>query len=479
MNTKFKAIGLAVILGILAFGSTYYLNHQSSTPLIPNDIVTHYSDEGYDRLFNDEIKHNLHIYITEDQWLGMGKDMMRYRHLDDRMRTGEYRTADIVYEDEYGSYELKNIGIRTKGNTTRLIPENHEGVLKRSHFKLKFDFTLDTQVGTDEFKQLGKRSFLGLDEVALKSNMESDRSFVHEKYAYDLLRGLGVPAPNISLCTVTIHLEDRVLDYGVYNVVESVNKDFLKRTYGKKLDDGNLYKALWQDYGPATLMPIINPLAVGIKDWKSNYRPTYDLQTNTDSVTHVELYSFIDQLNILEGEAFALYMDSSFDMEVLLSAFAVTTLIGSVDDYRSMGNNYYLYFKPDGQVVFFPYDFDNSLGYGWDGESFGGYDGIATEDIYKWRSLASIFMGRKYFHPLSEKVLAIEKYKIRYEAILRELISSKKYSYESFLKLYNKSKFMYGQDIDNDTSSGKLMFLTNEEHFIQLKIESILKQIEN
>ncbi|MCK8061650.1 MULTISPECIES: CotH kinase family protein [unclassified Fusibacter] len=478
MNVKRTAVAYTLILILLAVVGTLYLNEKPITPITSVEAVTKRTDEGFGRIFNDELKHELHIYITEEEWLGMGKDMMRYRYTDSRMRTGAYRTARVVYKDDYGEFEIDRIGIRTKGNTTRLIPENHEGVLRRSHFKLKFDWTLDERVASEAYKQLGQRTFLGVNELALKSNMESDRSFVHEKYAYDLLRQLGVPAPKITLTTLTVHVDGRELDYGVYTVIESVNKGFLTNQYGTKLNDGNLYRALWQDFGPATLMPIINPMAVGIKDWESNYRPAYDLITNTDSVTHVELYDFIDHLNRLEGEAFVDYIDKTLDVDVLLKAFAVTVLIGSPDDYRAMGNNYYLYFKPDGQVVFFPYDFDNSLGYGWDGESFGGYEGIATEDIYEWRSLASIFMGVDYSHPLADKILAVEKYRGRYEEILLELISTKAYSYESFLKLFESVKVMYGDDLDNVTSAGKLMFLTNEKSFMDLKIKSVLDQIE-
>lgn len=477
MKALWKACLGASLFLIIALAGTWYMEGASPTPLLATQEATALETDLYDRLFDDDIHHSLHITLTEEEWLGMGQDMEAFRRTDDRMRVGEYRHASLVYKDPYGEYAIDDIGIRTKGNTSRLIPEDREGVLRRSHFKLKFDATFDALVTDEDYQTREKRTFLGLNELILKSNMTSDRSFIHEKFAYDLLRRAGVPAPKITLVAVTFYVGERTLDYGVYTMIEPVGKKFLTRRYGTHLDDGNLYKALWQDFGPAALMPIVNPKAVGIKDWKSNYRPSYDLLTNTDQVSHEVLYDFIDQLWHLKDEALKAYLDAHVDVEGLLQAFAVNVLVGTPDDYRSMGNNYYLYFKPDQQVVFMPFDYDNSLGYGWDGVNFGGYEGIATADIYEWKSLASLFVNKTIRHPLAEKVLAIPAYRLRYENILKTLIEDGSYSYEAFEDLFNHFYALYQDDIENDTSTGNQMFITNEAWFMNLKIESVLNQL--
>jgi hypothetical protein len=109
--------------------------------------------------------HRITINITQNEWDGLIQDMKDYRQIDERMKTQNYRRADFIYEDEHGRIEVKNVGFRTRGSSTRIIPEDDEGNYYRTHFAVRFNETFDLENGTDEYKKLHKREFCGLEKL--------------------------------------------------------------------------------------------------------------------------------------------------------------------------------------------------------------------------------------------------------------------------------------------------------------------------
>ena len=51
--------------------------------------------------------------------------------------------------------------------------------------------------------------------------MDSDPSYLHEKYAYDLFRSYGVYVPEITLTNVVVEIEGDSIDYGVYTAEQA------------------------------------------------------------------------------------------------------------------------------------------------------------------------------------------------------------------------------------------------------------------
>jgi len=159
--------------------------------------------------------------------------------------------------------------------------------------------------------------------------------------------------------TITIDGEEHY--FGIYTLIETVDQSFLTKRYGNANDNGNLYKCLWGNSGPATLEPVDekftgNPIfpeerVIGVKDWETHYRPTYDLKTNEDIEDHTELLKFIDNINTLSGVELKDYLDVNFEVDRFLRYQAMNMLIGKWDDYWAMGNNYYLYFNNGGKIL--------------------------------------------------------------------------------------------------------------------------------
>ncbi len=435
-------------------------------------------DRGFNRLFRDDCVKTLTVKIPRNEWNGIITDMKVYSIIDDRMRTGNFRKADLVYEDRDGTFTLTDVGIRTKGNTTRILPQEGNNY-HRANFKIKFNMTSNEEQEDEENNDNKGRKYAGLDSIILKACM-NDSSYVHEKFAYDLLARAGAKAPVVTTIRLVFDIDGEIVDYGIYTMIEPIDDEFIKRRYEVSESIGNLYKCLWQSYGPATLTPIRDMKAIGVKDWTKNYRPAYDLKTNKKEQNHSALTNFIYQLNTLNGEELKVWLDENFEVDSFLSYLACNLLVGMPDDYWAMGNNYYLYFNNTGKIEFIPYDYDHCLASGWDGTYFGGYEGIARSDILEWKDLAAFMTGENLDRPLVEKILSIDEYRAKYFALLEELINpeNKMFSYESFLSLYNNTNRLYGAYINNDTDEVQRMELTNEKWYFEEKIESVKSQLD-
>ena len=441
-----------------------------------NNAPVHVDSKDFYRFFRDDTVKTLTISITDEEWQGMVQDMASMAIIDDRMRTGNYRKADLTYEDKDGKVTLENVGIRTKGNTTRILPQDNEGY-HRAHFKIKFNETFDMEADSEAFKELAGRSFMSLDAVILKANLWNDPSFVHEKYAYDLLEEAGAKVPKISMTRLVLKIGDKTVDYGVYSMIEPVDNNFLEKRYDN--DKGNLYKCLWQNFGAATLEQITQRGTVGIKDWTENYRPAYDLKTNKANPDHSPLLTFIDELNSLEGEALKAYLEENFEVDSFLKYMAMNMLLGMPDDYWAMGNNYYLYFDPQGKIEFIPYDYDQCLGSGWDGSHPRGHVGIATANILTWNNTVELLTGQPSSRPLVDKILSIDQYKQQYLTYLKEYASEENnlFSYSRFLHLFDTVEALYGPFMENDTQESSNMTLTNEQWYFETKLKSVASQL--
>ena len=433
----------------------------------------------YNRLFSLENKHQFKIVMTQDEWDGLSEDMIQYNNQYHSLKTGAYRKADVYYSDDFGEQFIGEVAIRTKGNTTRVIPEDNSG-LHRFHFKLKFNNTFDLEKDSTEYYERDNRKFAELQELNFKWNFSADNTCIREVFSYNLLNEVGVDTSNAALTTVVFEVDGQAYDYGVYSIIEPIDTNFLTKRFGQKSDSGDLYKCLWQHYGPATLEPITDSNKIGIKNWETNYRPTYDLKTNKSENDNKDLLDFIEKLNTLEGEDIYEYLEENFDVDSFLKYQAMGVLLGMPDDYWAMGNNYFLYFNNHGKITFIPYDYDNCLGAGWDGDPGWTYDGIANADIYEWKNLNSAFLNQTVNHPLVEKIMSVQKYRDKYKKYLETFIdpSNNYFTYDRFNDLFDEMYSIYKDDIDNVMNEGGEMTLNNELWYFETKINSVKTQLE-
>ncbi len=215
---------------------------------------------------------------------------------------------------------LPDIGVRLKG-----VYGSFRTLDQKAAFLVNFH---KYQAGQD---------LLGVEKLAI-NNMVQDPSMIHERIAYDLFRGMGVPAPRSGYAQVKVNGEL----YGLYATVEHTdNSEMLKRYFGE--DDGSLYEGA---YGT---------------DLFSGSIGSFD-QDNGVDVGYTDLQELVNALDTMNDPAtFLGDAGQVIDMDGY-TAFAATELyMGHWDGYASYQNNYYIYRMADGRWTFMPWGVDQTF----------------------------------------------------------------------------------------------------------------------
>ena len=163
----------------------------SQTPAVdPSDVF-----------FDDTVVHDIRLAIN-------GRDLTS---LHVNYVSNEYYPVNFVWRDK----ALQGVGIRSRGTGSR------SGV--KPGLRIDFD------------RWASDQKFLGLKSVILR-NQTQDASQLRERLAMLFFRRMGVPAERQAHARLFFSNEFA----GLYTIVESVDKVFLKKNYGE--DTSNLYE---------------------------------------------------------------------------------------------------------------------------------------------------------------------------------------------------------------------------------------------
>lgn len=159
-------------------------------------------------LFSTDYVHTLDIIVKESDWENMLENALEK----------EYISCNVVIDGE----SVKNVGIRTKGNSTLSSMANSES--DRYSFKIEFDHY-----------ETGK-SYMGLDKLAL-NNIAQDNTYMKDYLSYQMMNSFEAYAPLSSFIYITVNGED----WGLYLAAEGIEDSFLSRTFTSS-SNGKLYK---------------------------------------------------------------------------------------------------------------------------------------------------------------------------------------------------------------------------------------------
>lgn len=373
---------------------------------------------------------SLTIEISTSQW---NEILMNF----DKNRKNETEvTTDFIFDKNGKTDILKNIGIRIRGNTSRRRAEGKKGELhnpenpdwRHAHFRLDFQKNSDKKTDFYTLKNLNLKWF------------KDDGMYAREIYCYDLFQRFGVyTAPRSSYCKLYIKIKEdkKTAYYGIYEMVEPVDKEFLKTRFAKTktMNDGDLWKCLWG----ADLRTTGN---MGIEEPDNpKKRVDYDLKTNKKDLEKAKkrLTDFITNLNKLDENKFKVWIKNNFDIDLFLKSYAVNVMVGMWDDYwANSGNNYYLYIDDKNIAYFIPFDYDNSLGT----SLIVGNSGY--QDIFNWGESNAVLIKR---------ILSIKEYKDKYSSYISQLIDQKNdyFDPEKSISRIKKWQEMIKPYISNDT----------------------------
>jgi spore coat protein CotH len=264
-----------------------------------------------DPIFNAATLHDFRIVMDPQDWSSLTRDFL----------SNQYYAANISVDGEV----LQQVGIRSRG--------------KGSRNGTKPGLLVDTN------KYVSNQEFHGLKKLVL-DNVVQDGSFLHEPLAYPVFEAMGIASPAISYTRVTVN--DQY--WGVYWLIENVDKNFLTARFGEKT--GNLYKYEYvEDYR----------FTDKGSDPKA-YAPLFKAES-PDDPDMTALVQFIQAANNAPETGFAAAMAAYIDVDRFLTYIAVENAIAGQDGFLGLQgmNNFYIYqLAGQSKFVLIPWDQDTS-----------------------------------------------------------------------------------------------------------------------
>lgn len=217
-------------------------------------------------------------------------------------------------------------GVKYKGNSSY----NNPG--KKKPFRIDFQEYVPDQV------------LDGMNKIVLNNGFK-DPTFLREKLMLDFLNEHDIAAPRATFAR--LYINDHY--WGVYSVVEDVNKTFLKTHFDNK--GGNLFKG--------------DPR--GILVWKgpdqSLYTGDYELKTNETENDWSDLIHLINVLNNTPNAQLYDSLAANLNLESWYSYWVAHNMFANLDSYVGSGHNYLIYHNKDtGKFEWITWDVNEAFG---------------------------------------------------------------------------------------------------------------------
>lgn len=414
MKKLYKLITLFAVSAILA-GCTPTSGNQPgdkgkemdyivANPDFSTRVIQDKESATYEDLFDFHNKVSISIEVDREEMQKINDDNV-YTGDFDTIKPETYHlakkfTLSLINNNKTYTWELENVGIRQKGNTSRkpIFKDNGE-LNNRNHFKINFQETFDDPAkyseafiqahGNQEYKD---REILGLSGIDFKWNKTDDTTYLRESYANMMLRSAGILAQHVGLSTVRmIYDGSSKADFGLCYIYEQSNKEFIKRalqsetpyigmsswedekagTHGVEGSKyGDLYKASYgkgdgASSGANFTTGSIYGKRLGVKtDIEGRNYPTYERKT--DKKKDYNDTQMRELVQALSGNNLSYKgVDAKVDLEYLAMEEAVMYFLGNPDAMKYNYNNYLVYFRrTDGKMIIVPIDNDRAFGVG-------------------------------------------------------------------------------------------------------------------
>ncbi len=420
---------------------------ETTSPAVSGEVIEIGKDplpcteaELYQQLFDPANKIEVDIDMPDEELAMLQADFEKNR------KSPIYRRADmtiaITADGVTTTYRIPDVGVRMKGNTSRVDFYNtEEGIYNAIHLKIDFQETFDDEDcygeecwvwESEEAREERKdRTFASLEKLEMRWNKCYDSTYLKESYIYELYRENGVMAPLVNLGS----LDWSGVHMGVYTISEPVDKVFLKKRLPEAAQGGDLYKLGWTNVGAS----FTKLESIGIEDELKNEFYVYDLKTNKKTSNHEAITNFITQLN--SGKVTKESYAELVDVENFLNFAAVSYLAGNPDDLRNNYNNCYIYFRADdGKALFIPYDYDRCLGVTYEWNPYG--DGMTKENPF-----SDVQVNGKQDSPVFLYSVVKGGYYIEeFAEVLQTVSASELLKPETFAARFEQAKALYGAD---------------------------------
>lgn len=276
-------------------------------------------------LFNESYVHTISIYFDGSNFW----DTLSQRYLESidkgplpitALGNNPFLRSDSVKID---GVRIDSVGIKQKGYYSNW------GAGKSPKKPLKISF--------NEFKDGAK--YDGLKDINL-SNCFQDPTMLHDALSYRMLRQQGIAAPRTSYANV--YINDSL--WGLYLIVEQINKTFLKEHFGD--DSGNLYKVKQSD---------LRTLGQQVTD----YTLQFDKKTNEKADDWDDLKLLIQKINSTSYFVYADTLKNYLNLPQFIKVLAMDVSLNNWDSFLDDGRNYFLYHNPSDHLFYWiPWDYN-------------------------------------------------------------------------------------------------------------------------
>lgn len=288
-----RSIINALLLGILCTFTT--IAQQPQKVKRPKD---------YGKIFFE--KDSIHTIRMHFSQCNYWDSLTYYKNLLDSLSISNYMQATVSIDGK----TFPACGVRFKGESSY---DFYPG--KKKPFRIKFNHFVKGQ------------DFHGLKELNLTNNFK-DPTMIREKIYLDIMNRQSLPAPRATFAKIFIN--DKY--WGLYMVNENIDDVFLETRFNDKR--GNLYQG----------EPMANFVYLGSDPAK--YYNRYILKTNQKKNDWTDLVKFIRIINdtIVSHEEYVRKLESVFNLDKCLRAWAVNNLIGNIDAYNMFyPHNFYVF----------------------------------------------------------------------------------------------------------------------------------------
>lgn len=241
-------------------------------------------------------------------------------------------------------FEFQNvpIGLHLKGTST--LKANPSLVSTRPSLRVKF-----------QLDNVFKLPFLGSLKSLTLNSMTQDESKIHEFSAYKLYNAMNVPAPRVGYALVTLVIDGRKYEKGLFAIIEPYEDAFLADRFVSPTQ--HVYEPCghWID--------ITRPGAgKGGKDCNNSF---FEVKEGWKSSPNKnDLKALIAAQKTDSNKEWWIGLDRYFDRDALIRMWAVDNFIGAWDSYSgAIINNYYLRTDRMGVFTMMPIGADETFVY--------------------------------------------------------------------------------------------------------------------
>jgi hypothetical protein len=177
--------------------------------------------------------------------------------------------------------------------------------------------------------------FHGIKRLTL-NNMVQDPTMLHEHVYYWLCTELGVPAPRHAYARVWLNGEE----LGLYGIVETMDEQFVNRVWPED-DAGPLYEAAGGDF-------------------VDERREKFEVEEVGSGLLAID--ALVTTVLATPPDQFLAMLETHFDLDALLTYWALDIVSSNPDGYVLNHNNYYVYGAPlAGKWTLIPSGVDRSF----------------------------------------------------------------------------------------------------------------------